>query len=243
MSSGLRESKHFARRQRRRRLLKYGFVLAFLAGFGAVSFGTGRELSESALRQARQEIARLNSAKAALERQNAALRTAAETARLERAELQRRYAEDVPKGPSKALFELVRDQLSQGAKADRLRFLIAAAGHKRKCDGQPVTKRFIVRTPLYDGAATTVTFAESALTVTASGEAAENADGRVQAWFDPARPVTIEIARLGEAPKRLTGTLPIQHALVVNNHEYRFSFVPGNRQGFANATVDRCAFP
>lgn len=243
MSSGLRESRKFAQRQRRRRLLRYVFVLTMLVGLGLVSFETGRQLSEAELRQARQDISRLTSAKAALEQENAALTAAAETARTGRAELQRRYDKDVPQGERRALLALVDGQLAAGAKIDRLRFLISAASHQEKCDGEPVTKRFLVRTPLYEGPASAVTLADAALTVTASGEPAQDAQGQVLAWFDPSKPIALEIARLGEKPGRLSGKLPLQHALVVNGYEYRLNVVAGEPRGFVKVTADRCQFP
>jgi hypothetical protein len=243
MSSGLRESKSFARRQRRKRLFKYTFILAVFVGLGLLSYETGGRLAELEVRQARQDIARLTSARAALEQETAALRTAVETERKSRAELQRRYDKDVPTGERKALFALVEQQLGEGAKADRLRFLIAAAGNEEKCDGQPVTKRFIVRTPLYEGANSAVSFADSALTVTAMGESQIDAQGLVQAWFDPAKPVNVELARLGEKPATISGKLPLHHALVGNGFEYRLSFLPADLRGFVNVTADRCRFP
>lgn len=243
MSSGLRESRHFARRQRRRRALKYVLVLAVLGGLGVAIFESGKGLSQAELHEARQQIVRLAQAKAALERDNAALRAATETARLRKAELQQRYEKDVPKGERLTLLSLVDEELKQGAEIARLRFLIAAASHQEKCDGEPLTKRFIVRTQLYSGPESVVTFANDALTVTAIGEPAVDAQGKVQAWFDPAKPVALEIGRLGEGPSRRSGMLPLQHALVVNGDEYRFNVVPAERRGFVKITADRCRFP
>ena len=243
MSSGLRESRRFARRRRRRRVLKYAFILVALGGLGLVSFESGRGLSTVQLHQAREEIDSLSRAKAALEQQNTELRTAAQTAKLREAQLQQRYDKDVPKGERQALLALVDEQLGKGAKADRLRFLIAAASHQEKCDGKPVTKRFIVRTPLYSGANAVVTFADDALTVTAAGESAADAQGKAQAWFDPAKPIVLEIAQLGEQPRQVSGMLPLHHAVIVNGAEYRMNVVAGETRGFVKVTADRCQFP
>jgi hypothetical protein len=224
-------------------VFKWVFVLSLLGGLGVTAYQSGSALSERALNQAREEIGRLRESVAALERDNAALRTAAEVARMREAETKQLYEKDVPAGQRKALLSLVDEQLGQGAKADRLRFLISAASVKEKCDGEPVTKRFIVRTPLYDGPASAVQFADDALTVTAEGTPASDAQGRVLAWYDPAKPITLEIARLGRPPDRLSGELPIHHAVVVNGSEYRLSVVPGERRGFVQVTSDRCRFP
>ena len=243
MSSGLRESRNFARRQRRRRLLRYIVVVAALGGLGLASYRSGQLLAEREVRLAQDEIGRLKQANAALEKRNARLRTAAETARLRHAQLKEPYESEVPKGARRMLLSLVDKQLEAGAKGDRLRFLISAAGHRETCDGTPVTRRFLVRTALYDGPASSVRFADGALTVTATGEPAKDESGRIQAWFDPARPISVEIARLGEKPGRVSGTLPMQHALVANGAEYRFSFIAGESRGFVSATADRCRFP
>lgn len=243
MSLGLRQSRIFTRRQRRWRHLKWVLILAFLVGLGVAGFQSGKTLSRQEVVQAREEIARLTRAIAALEGKNAALRAAAETSRMREAELKKRYAADVPRAELRALLAKIDEQLTEGASVDRLRFLISAASREEECAGEPVTKRFIVRTPLYDGANAVVTFAGDALTVTARGEPSEDPQGRVQAWFDPAKPVTLEVARLGEEPRALSGTLPLQHALVVNGDEYRLSVVPGERRGFIRITADRCRFP
>lgn len=243
MSSGLRESRNFARRQRRRRLFRYALVLAVFGGLGVAAYQSGSALSERPLNQARAEIDRLTQAVRTLESENAELRTATEIARMREAELRGRYTADVPTGERKALLALVDEQLEQGADTDRLRFLIAAASHEEVCDGEPVTKRFIVRTPLYDGAASAVSFAGDALIVTAEGEPASDEQGRVQAWFDANKPVTLKLARLGEPPTPVAGPLPLHHALVVNGDEYRLSVVAAERRGFVNVTADRCRFP
>ncbi len=214
-----------------------------LGGLGLASYQSGSALAERDVQLAQEEITRLTKANAALEKRNAELRATAETARLRFAQLQEQYDKDVPTGARQALLSLVDKQLDAGAKGDRLRFLIAAASRVEKCDGAPVTKRFLARTPLYAGPASAVRFADDALTVSARGTAAKDAQGRTLAWYDPSQPVDLEIARLGEEPVKVTGTLPIQHAVLANGSEYRFSFVPGESRGFVSATVDRCRFP
>jgi hypothetical protein len=218
-------------------------VLAVLVGLGVAAYQSGSALSERPLNEARAEIDRLTQMVRNLETENAELRTATEIARMRESELSSRYKTDVPTGDRKAFLALVDDQLAKGADADRLRFLISAASQKDECDGEPVTKRFIVRTPLYDGAASAVTFAGDALIVTAEGEPASDEQGRVQAWFDPNKPVTLKLARLGESPTPVAGSLPLHHALVVNGDEYRLSVVAAERRGFVNVTADRCRFP
>lgn len=243
MSLGLRESKYSVRRQKRRRRWKVVLSLAFIVTVALVSFQFGRSLSDRALRNAHDEIETLRQDLSALKQANVGLKSAAEQARLQIAELKKRYRADVPRGERRKLLALVDEQIAEGAELARLRFLIGAASREEDCQGNPTTKRFIVRTPIYDGPHTVVTFADDALTVTASGESARNANGEVQNWFDPAKPITLRIARLGEEPETVSGTLPLQHALVHDGDEYRMNAVPGEQRGFVNVTVDRCRFP
>lgn len=239
MSFGLHESRRSARRRRRWRLVKWTFGLAVLAALGVSGFESGKALSESELRQTQRDVARLNDSVASLQRENEQLKTAAETARIKNAELQRR----VPTGELKGLMELIDEQLKKGAKIDRLRFLVSAASGEESCTDKPVTKRFIVRTPLYQGSNSVVTLADGALTVTGEGTAAEDAKGRAQAWFDVSKPVTLQFTTLNGAPTRVAGVLPLHHAVVVSGSEYRMNIAPGEERGFVNITADKCRFP
>lgn len=243
MSSGLRESRRFATRQRRRRQIRILTVIAVLVGLGVFAYQSGKTLAERELRQAQEEVMRLMKRVAELERQNAEARGAVAVAQREKAEWEQRYRADIPAGERKALLALIDEQLKKGARPDRLRFLISVASQQEKCDGKPVTKRFIVRTPLHDGAAVSVNFAEDALTVMADGESAFDQQGRVLAWFDPAKPIKLKLVRLGGKTEELSGTLPLHHKTLINGAEYRLSAVAAKTQGFVNVTADRCRFP
>ena len=87
-----------------------------------------------------------------------------------------------------------------------------------------------------------MTFAEGAVTITASGEAARNAQGQPVAWFDPAKPVTAVFSHLGGESSETNGVLPLHHAIVVGDTEYRFSLVSGAR-AFVQVTGEACPFP
>ena len=243
MSFGLKESRYHARRQRRSRLLKRLFVLLVLVGFGGAAYLSGRTLSDAALNQAHEEIAKLRNQTDDLAKRNAELRNEASVSRQEISALKARYDADVPKGERQALLRMVDEQLAKGAGVERLSFLIAAASREEKCEGHPSTKRFLVRTPLYDGPAGSVQFADGAFTVTAEGQSAVDDEGRPLAWYDPAKPVTLGLARLGLAPEKASGSLPLHAKLVVNGSEYRLTVVQGESRGFVNVTVDRCRFP
>lgn len=243
MSFGLHESRRVARRRRRWRLFKWIFALAVLGGLGVMGFESGKTLSRRELSQAHGQIKQLTHSVAELQRDNAQLKIAAETARLQSEELKRRYGKEVPKGQVKDLMALINEQIAKGAAVARLHFLISAASETEKCDGKPVTKRILVATTLYHGANSIVTLAKGALTVTAEGTPAQDAQGRTQAWFDPSRSVTLTFEHLGGQKSQISGMLPLHHSVVVNGSEYRISIVPENHRGFVDITAERCKFP
>ena len=69
--------------------------------------------------------------------------------------------------------------------------------------------------------------------------AAANAE---DATFDPAKPVTVFFTRLGGETTSTVGVLPLHHAVVVGDLEYRFSVVAGSRS-FAEVTGQSCVYP
>ena len=88
-----------------------------------------------------------------------------------------------------------------------------------------------------------MTFAEGAITVTAQGEPAKNRNGAPQAWFDSDRPLKLSFARLGGKSDAVDGTLPLHHALVIDNIEHRFSVHPADLRGFVQVTAIGCKYP
>jgi len=149
----------------------------------------------------------------------------------------------VPTGDAKQLLALIRKQLDAGIDPKRMSFLITAASPSRNCDKQPLSKRFLAKTPLSSGAAESASFGDGAVTMTAEGESATDAAGNRQAWFDPAKPVTIRFLLLGGGHSLATGVLPIEHSVVRGDAEYRFVIAAGERRGFIAATAERCKFP
>ncbi len=247
MTLGLRESRSRERRQRRGRLLKWLFLLACLTAGGVALYQSGATLAQVQIRQLQEETSTLSNAVAEAEKRNSDLMASAEQAKLEAQEWQRRYERDVPKGPTQQLYSLVTQQLAAGVAVDRLTFLINAAGTGQNCDNAPTTKRFLVKTAIAGGdidySVSSVTFAENAITVIGEGEPAVNAANQPEAWFDPAKPLTVQFARLGGETSKATAKLPLHHSVVLGKHEYRFTVTAGNSRGFVNVTVDRCTFP
>lgn len=242
MSLGLHEDKRRRRRRARWTFAKWllGFGLIFAAG--AYAYESGSRLAERDVARLEQEIEDLTAEVAALRQQTMDQRRAIEAGRVEAEELRRRYTRDVPTGELRELFDLMRGRLEAGLPLERLRFVIREVSAQRDCDGQPVTKRFVVRTPLYQGRDHTVTFADGTITVTAVGTPARDSAGNPEAWFDVTEPITVRTAHIGGTVGEASGLLPINHAMVIGEEEHRFSVVPGPR-GFVEVTADRCRYP
>ena len=243
MSFSIRQSRALDRRRRRLRFLKWILVIGVLCGLGLAAYESGSTLARRDVTRLEERVAALQDEVEQLKQQNSRLAGDAGAARLSERELQRRYDADVPTGEAKLLLEQVQKRLADGVTADRLGFMIDAATDTPACDGAPVTKRFIVRTPLTRGANDVAGFADRAITVSASGASTINQSGAPEAWYDPSQPVAIEFTLLGGKTLSVDGVLPLHKSVVHNGSEYRFVAVAGERRGFLEVTADRCAFP
>ncbi len=243
MSLGLHEN-----RQRRRRrfwwgVTKWSLALALIIAAGAYSYRFGSQLAEHEVVKAHEQIAALESEVAGLQQQSAALATELAKARETVTAWEARYQREVPTGFVREMMQLVQEKLEAGADRERLAFLVSAADKPRVCDDQPETKRFIVTTELQNGGANdAVSFGDRTITVTAKGEAARDANGNLEAWYDPEKPLTIVFTHLGGKTVTAEGALPLHHSVVSGDNEYRFTALPGAR-GFLTVTADRCDYP
>jgi len=241
MSLGFRDQKEAKRR--RWRFIRLLFSTAVLVGLGVVAYQTGTLLANREVSVLRLEVERQSTDIAALSDENAILLQQAEAARQAEAEWRDRYEADVPTGKSLELLALIKEQMNKGADPGRIEFLVGAAAKKRSCDGESRTKRFLVRTPIYEGANDAVAFADNTVIVTAQGESATDANGNREAWFDVAKPVKLRFAEPGGGGTEAAGLLPLHHSVVRGDKEYRFSAVAAERQGFLSVTAERCDFP
>jgi len=242
MSLGLHETRLRRKRRVRWTMVKWVLALGVIAGAGAVAYESGSALAQRQVRSLGREVADLTAQLADLRRENTDL--GAKAILVERAleEAKKRYARDVPSGPLAALLDSVREKLGAGVTMKRLAFLIASAENPRDCVPEAETKRFLVQTPLYKGANDSVSFAGRKVTVTARGETAANAEGKVEAWFDPAKPVTVRLTELGGRMMETTGKLPIHTSIVIGDRQYRYTISAGAR-GFVRVSGDHCAYP
>ncbi len=224
-------------------MIRWLFSMVFFLFLGVTSYWTGSRLAVREVSRLQQEVDELSRGVAELGDRNAQLRTQAAEAGENAAQWQARYKAEVPTGKSRELFALLKSQIDKGADPDRVAFLVRTAADERSCDSETQTRRFLVRTPLFVGANDAVTFARNSITVTAQGASASNAEGKSEAWFDPAKPVVLKFVNPGGASSEATGALPLHHSVVRGDGEYRFSIVAGEKRGFVSVTVERCAFP
>lgn len=243
MSLGLRQSRSLERRRRRLRFLKWLFIVGCMAAGGVALYRAGAIVAQGEIRQLRVETQQLSKSVADVQKRNLGLMATAERAKLNAHEWQTRYEHDVPKGETQRLYSLLVKQLAAGVTEDRLAFLISAANQGQSCANDPVTKRFLIKTPIAGGTNHSVSFANNAITIIGEGQPAVNAANQPEAWFDPAQPVTVLFSRLGGETSQVTGKLPIHHSVVLGNSEYRFTVTSGDSRGFVNVTGDRCKFP
>ncbi len=243
MTLGLHDPHDRRRRQVRRTVIRWLFGIGVIVAAGVATYQTGASLAEREIAELTLTLAKLDERVQALERENTELQAGLilSARRLKDADLA--YRRDVPEGEVALLMGRVREKLAAGIDQKRLAFLIDSADKARKCDNKPVTKRFVVRTPISRGANDSVSFARNAITVTALGESARNQEGQVEAWFDPAQAVALRLVQLGGKTTIRKGKLPIHTSVVVKDKEYLYSVVEGTQRGFVEITGDRCDYP
>ncbi len=234
-----------ARRRKRRlwgRFFRVVFAFTVVLVIGAFMYRLGLDESEEEVATLKQSIA--DTARDELRQGGEVLGLQKDLADARRrvAEVEKRYARDVPTGPAQGLAVLVGEKLDAGVAPQRLAFLIGAAKDKPQCDGEAVTKRFIVQTPLFQGANGAVSFTDNSVTVTGEGEPAQSDNGKPEAWFDPAKPITVRFTLVGGESFDVAGKLPLHHSVVIGDAEHRFSMIQGAR-GFLNVVGERCRFP
>jgi len=244
MSLGLSESRNRRRRQGRLllTLLRWLFfaAVALAAGYYAYDFGT--ELAREDVRVLETQMARAGAENAQLSTDITGLETALREERGLVAQWRDRYQAEVPSPEDAILLKSIQERLAQGVSRERLAQVIALAQDRESCEPLADTRRFVVQNPVYAGANDTVSYAENAIIVTATGESEVNAAGQPEAWFDPAKPVTVFFTRPGGETTSTVGVLPLHHAVVVDDLEYRFSIVAGSRS-FAEVTGQSCVYP
>ena len=230
-------------RRRRRRLLYWRVIRLLLAviviaGIGGYAYQIGVSAAQARTEKLEADLMRFQESN--LDLHDRLTLTTKRSGQAESAldELRRRYVEDVPQGVVAELVARVEAQLQAGVEPARLAFLIDAAG-SMSCDGEPVTKRFMPRTPVSTGPVCYVRFGER-ITVTGAGRSVRTAEDLPEAWYDPALPIQLDFRTLDGAVVSIEGVVPLTHNMVVDGREYRFSVVAG-AQRFVEITAQDCA--
>ncbi len=242
MTLGLQEGRARRRRQFRFRILKWLFVIALIVTAGYYAWHTGKLLAAREVTKLREEIADLRGQIAGLEKEKQALALRSRAAVEATAAWKKRYDQEVPQGALRDLVALTQTRLDQGLDPSRLRFVIETVSAESRCDNEPVSKRFFVRTALHKGGNDSVSFAENRITITARGESGVDAEGNREAPFDPAEPIEVRFSQLGGGVQEKSGVLPLHHSEILGDNEYRFTLVAGDR-GILKVTGDRCDYP
>lgn len=243
MSYGLGTGRQRQQRQRRGAMMKWLFALVIIFGAGYFAYDTGTDLAREevvsvseTLEDAKREIAELKKQKDDLYVANQQLRRS-------EAAMKARLAKEAPTGARRSLLDGIDQRLDSGIKAERLAAVIKAVQNERICEGEPVTRRFLVRTPIHQGGSDSVDFAAGAITVTATGASAQSESGGPEAWFDPAKPVNLRLTRLGGDIIEAAGLLPLHTSMPIDDTDYRFSITATERQGFVTVTGQGCRYP
>ena len=237
----------FGESRRRRRRAVWWSVVRFISAVVAVlavgtyAYQVGVSANQARTAQLEADLVRFQDANLDLrDRMVAASKESAEAeAALE--SMRQRYAAVIPNGEAADLLAQVRAQLAAGVEPERLALLIEAAGLEDACRSEPVTKRFMPRTPISTGPWSYVRF-DDRITVTGDGEPALNEAGLPEAWYDPAQPVRLEFRTLDGGVTSVEGIVPFTHRMVVDGKEYRFSAMRGQPR-FLEMTAQACPLP
>ncbi|MCZ4281934.1 hypothetical protein O4H49_14175 [Kiloniella laminariae] len=242
MSLGLRETRRRRSQTFRWTLLKWLIALIMIGAAGWYSYLIGNDLANKEVSKLQNKNRELDQTVQELMGLRDQLNLELEETKQVSAELESRYQNDVPTGEIKILVNEINNKLENGVSLDRIKFLISTAAKTQSCDNDPIEKRFFVNTPFYTGAHDNIDYARGSVTITAQGESAYSSDGKVEAWYDPAKPIDVIFTLLGGEQVKVSGELPLHKSVVVNGSEYRFTLKAGAR-GFMQAIGDRCDYP
>ena len=225
-----------------RRILYIGLAVAALVALVWFSYHTGLRGGEAPIEGLESRITDLEAEKwftsQTLDEAQAALQGAVRDAAIWR----QRYEDEVPRGQTAGLWQLVKRKLDEGVEQERLNDVIELATNERQCDAQLTTKRIIVKASLHGGSDTAAGFGQGKITVLGDGQSARDADKNLLAWYDPSLPVTISFVTIGGDTEEVEGYLPLHHAVLVGKDEFRFTITEGTRS-FASVTAQRCDYP
>lgn len=216
-------------------------VMVFFA-VATLFFWMGQQQSSIQNASLKREVTAARTETKALQDEMTKLRAETQTATSRYEQLQQQIAKDLPAGgPTRDLIDLIRQQLSDGMSAERLAFVLRSARPPRNCT-EPEAKRFIVKTPAYSGANSSVSFGEGAVVISGAGQSARGLTGNAEAWFDVGQPVNVVFKTADGKTEEKIGLLPIEYSLIASGREYRFTLSEGDKS-FIKVTFDSCDYP
>lgn len=238
---------------RRRRRSFVWSVVALGTAVSLVLFSLGAAY-EVGLSQTRSEVERLIADLEAQRDQNrelsARVATAEQRAEQAREEAVRLSGVGVAGQPSRPglhpdlepLLRLSERKLAEGVPLERITKVVEELRRERNCLAKVETKRLAVRTAISRDASPTG-FADGLFQIQASGATARSANGLSEAWFDPAKPIDLAIKLRTGQPRTASGTLPFEHAVVIDRREYIFQARSHERRGFVELALRVCDYP
>ena len=241
MSLGLSDDRN--RRRRRKQvlgsMLRWGLVLAVGLGVGFWAHQTGNDIAQQQAAELQVQLTAEIEEGEKLRSEIAGLKAALRTERDKVSKWQSRYDTDIPGDREMPIVAAVRKRLDEGISPERLQTVVEIVREDVTCEPIMDTKRFFVNNEISRGSNDSVSFAGGAITITADGAAARNANNQPEAWFDKDQPVTLNFLHLGSGSIQMTGTLPLQQSVAIGDIEYRFTAVAG-AQSFVQVTGQRC---
>lgn len=233
----------FQRKNRQKARNRLLLQLTFLLAVGAVfmfAYQFGERQMAARVNQRMDEVQALTGERDNLHQQVVDLQAAAVVDQQKISELEARYREQIPDDTIAALIKLMRERITAGVSTDRMSSILAAASNPRSCRGRD-NKRFLLSTSLNQGRDNSATFGAGAVTVSGEGKTFTNAEGKPEAWYDPDKPVSMKFRLIGGRVSVAEGNLPLQHSIIDDAIEYRFTIEAGPR-GFVSVTGDQCDY-
>ena len=226
-----------------RRALVWVVALIFILGAAYISFRQAASLATTQVAEMRGDQELLERKLDDLGLQNAGLQRALEDEQGRAAALREKYELAIPDAETEAMLDALRERREAGIDAERLTEVIAGAQNEWTCPIEAETKRFVIQTPVNNGANDQAAFANGTVTVTGTGISVLSADGLPEAWFNAGEPVTLTFTRIGGESTDVTGVLPLHHSLLFGAEIHRFSIIQADTLSFVAVTGQVCAFP
>lgn len=230
MSLGLARRKELQKRRNQRfwTFFKIIFFLTTVIGCSYFAFDTGQEIALRSMAYNKdkfeQQTTELEKMRMKLGNSEAALN---------------KIQKLLPNDEIQNLLLLINQKAADGINPERMATLITGMSKDAQCSGQPLTKRFVISTPVSQQVDGSVSFYRGLITVSGKGSPTLSEDGNPEAWFDPTQQVTTTFTLPGGEAQKATGILPLYHSVIIKDKEYRFTIISG-RRSFADITVRSC---